>query len=513
MNVEESAPVVRRGEKSGSPLVFAVVSAVITWYIVLYWDTASEIARVWWHSDTYAHGIIVLPVFAWLLWRMRERLVVMTPEPVAWMAVPVAVAGAAWALGKVASVDALTHFALVTMIVLTLVAALGWRVARAIAFPLLFLFFAVPIGDFLLPVMMDLTAEFTVGALRLSGVPVYQEGLFFVVPNGRWSVVEACSGIRYLIASLVIGALYAYLNYRSLHRRLLFMAVAFLVPIVANWLRAYMIVMLGYLSNNELAVGVDHLLYGWLFFGIVVLLMFSIGARWREDDSDVSADDGREERAAPSPKRWWVLAPVAIVSGVFPILVTFGAEAVQPFTVALDAPPAAAGWRFLDNQDPVDYRPDYTGYRGDVYQAYEHADGGVVVLYIAYYARQHPGAELIAWDNRLTGRGQRKWTVARTGSDEIHVGRVRNTLLTSRGESLDIWHWYWSNDRVIASDTMAKALLALDRLTGRSDEAAMVAVIAPFEDDSDAVRPLVEDFVEAHAADIRTTLENAGKTP
>jgi len=39
------------------------------------------------------------------------------------------------------------------------------------------------------------------------------------------------------------------------------------VPIIANWLRAYMIVMIGHLSGNKLAVGVDHLIYGWLFFG------------------------------------------------------------------------------------------------------------------------------------------------------------------------------------------------------------------------------------------------------
>ena len=45
-----------------------------------------------------------------------------------------------------------------------------------------------------------------------------------------------------------------------------------------------MIVMIGHLSGNKLAVGVDHLIYGWLFFGFVILIMFWIGARWREDE-------------------------------------------------------------------------------------------------------------------------------------------------------------------------------------------------------------------------------------
>jgi hypothetical protein len=62
------------------------------------------------------------------------------------------------------------------------------------------------------------------------------------------------------------------------------------VPIVANWLRAYMIVMIGHTSGMELATGVDHLIYGWLFFGLVMFIMFWIGSYWREDE-------------APAPRR------------------------------------------------------------------------------------------------------------------------------------------------------------------------------------------------------------------
>jgi exosortase A len=192
--------------------------------------------------------------------------------------------GFAWLLGEVAAVNALSQFALVAMLILAVPAVLGWGVARRIAFPLFFLFFAVPFGDFTMPKLMEWTAHFTILGLRFSGIPVHAEGLRFVIPTGSWSVVEACSGVRYLIASVTVGTLFAYLTYRSLTRRLLFVLVSFLVPIIANWARAYMIVMIGHLSGNKLAVGVDHLIYGWLFFGIVILAMFWIGARWREDE-------------------------------------------------------------------------------------------------------------------------------------------------------------------------------------------------------------------------------------
>jgi exosortase/archaeosortase family protein len=77
----------------------------------------------------------------------------------------------------------------------------------------------------------------------------------------------------------MVGCLFAYLSYRSPIRRMAFIAASLAVPIVANWARAYIIVMLGHLSNNRLAVGADHLIYGWVFFGLVMAVLFWIGAK------------------------------------------------------------------------------------------------------------------------------------------------------------------------------------------------------------------------------------------
>ena len=83
---------------------------------------------------------------------------------------------------------------------------MGTAMLRALAFPLSFMFFAIPFGEFLMPQLIDWTADFTIAALRLTGIPVYREANSFVIPSGHWSVVEACSGIRYLIAIHWLGA-------------------------------------------------------------------------------------------------------------------------------------------------------------------------------------------------------------------------------------------------------------------------------------------------------------------
>jgi exosortase/archaeosortase family protein len=170
-------------------------------------------------------------------------------------------------------------------------------------FPAFFLLLAVPFGEFLLPVLIEHTADFVVFALKLTGIPVYREGAFITIPSGNWSVVEACSGLRYIIASLTAGLLYAYHHVSESRTRVLFVVASIVVPIVANWLRAYMIVMIGHLSGMKYAIGIDHLIYGWLFFGFVMMLLFWIGSRWREDivsHQAVPDPVGRVKRDQPS---------------------------------------------------------------------------------------------------------------------------------------------------------------------------------------------------------------------
>jgi exosortase A len=256
--------------------------------LVLFRETALAMVGIWSRSDTFAHAFLVPPIVVWLIWRRRDELAQLTVKPAPWVLLPMAAACVLWLLGELANVNAASQFALVSLLVLTVPAVYGLQVAKALTFPLLFLFFAVPLGDFMLSPMMQWTADFTILALQLSGVPVLREGLQFVIPSGSWSVVEACSGVRYLIASFMVGTLFAYLNYRTSWRRAVFMLVSLLVPIVANWVRAYLIVMTGHLSGNTLAVGADHLIYGWVFFGIVIGLMFMIGARWTEADLPVA---------------------------------------------------------------------------------------------------------------------------------------------------------------------------------------------------------------------------------
>ncbi len=455
--------------------------------LVLYRETAMTMVQIWARSDTFMHGFIVPPITLWLIWQIRKNIAQLTPRPNAWVLLALAATGFAWLLGELATVGVLSQFALTTMLVLAVPAILGLQVTQSIAFPLAFLYFAVPFGEFALPQLMEWTANFTILGLRLSGIPVYREGLNFVIPSGSWSVVEACSGVRYIIASLTVGTLFAYLSYHSLRRRLIFIGVAFIVPVIANWMRAYMIVMIGHLSGNKLAVGVDHLVYGWAFFGIVIIAMFWIGSFWREDElpppvqpfsNVISAAGG----ANSSPI---IMALVVIVMAAIWPLAQWQIERNPPPQVTqLEALGPIAGWP-ASPEKLSHFSPRFKNPSATLQSAFS-SDGRAVGLYLGYYRNQDVSNKMITSVNVLVGSGDPVWARVNEGTRRIILDRQSILLRTTELRSADssrllVWQWYWVNGYLTASDFRAKAYTALSRITGQGDDSAVIIVYAPKE--------------------------------
>lgn len=479
--------------------------ALVVAVVLAFLPTSTEIAGIWWRSGTFAHGLVVLPISAWLLWGMRHEFAATPWRPALLPVLGVGSGGLAWLVGEAGGVAALSHFALAVMIAAGLWSVWGHALSARAWFPIVFIFFGVPFGEFLVPSLMDHTADFTVAALRLSGVPVFREGNNFVIPSGHWSVVEACSGIRYLIASVMVGTLYAWLTYRRRTRRLLFVAASIIVPLVANWLRAYLIVMLGHLSSNRIATGVDHLVYGWVFFGVVILALFWIGARWREDDSPVSTGASPVVVAEAPGVHWAVLAvALALAALPWPVLATRMLDRAPPGPLAIALPEAQGGWR---QAGETSWRPGYVGMRAERAGRYQR-DGQEVGLYLAYYAAQGAGTELVQWDNQIVRStmhdrvelGRRAMPLPAAGAAPGQAVRVRD----ADGEWV-VWYQYWLGSVRTAQPWRAKLELAIDRLSGRPDGSALILLRTAGQDDAET-RARLDAFLSAHLAGIESAL-------
>jgi exosortase A len=490
---------------------FAAITLCTGFVLAIFGATFLSMVDIWRRSDTFAHGFLVVPAFLYLTWQKKALLAGAPIRPFWPGLIAIAGAGFLWLLAELAGALAPAQFAVIALVPAAVLTGFGVQWLRILAFPLAFLFFAVPFGEIFVPTLIDWTADFTVAALRMTGMPVYREGAQFVLPSGNWSVVDGCSGIRYLIASFVTGSLYAWLMYRSARRRFVFVAASIGVPLVANWLRAYLIVMIGHMSNNQLATGVDHLIYGWVFFGVVILVLFAIGARWREEPADEDIAHTTTiagDRLVIGPGTGAALIAVALAATVWPAAKFAldnapGHEAAQALAVQ-----ASAQWASADR-----FTAWQAAARGPVAQltGYFANDGRLAGLQVALYRNQHQGSELVTSGNRLVAADNTSnWHVTAQRTGEIEIGgRVigyRETLLRA-DRLIAVRQWYWLDDDTTISDVRAKVSLAFDRLFMRSDASAWVLAFTPVENGLDEGTAVLDAFMRDRVPALQTGLE------
>jgi len=175
----------------------------------------------------------------------------------------------------------------------------------------------VPFGAFITPTLQQFTAGFVVAGLDTFGIANYATDLKIEISAGAFYVAEACAGLRFLIAAVAFGVFYALLNYRSPGRRALFIVASVIIPIVANGVRALGIVLLGAALGSAEAAAADHIIYGWLFFSIVMLLLVLSGMPFREPPPGPAQPLSLNlVRAAGNP--FWVSTAVIILAASGP---------------------------------------------------------------------------------------------------------------------------------------------------------------------------------------------------
>lgn len=505
----------------GAPLrAVARVAATVAAVVLIFWSTSASMVATWNSSGTYSHGFFVVPAFLWLVWGRRDELARLPIAPTRWALLPLAIAGSVWLIADWMALALPAQLALVAMVPLAIAGVLGLAWVRALLFPLAFLLFAVPIGESIVPVLMDWTADFTVTALRASGVPVYRDGLHFEIPSGSWSVVDSCSGIRYLFASLAASSLYSWTIYRGTVRRLTFVGLAAAIAVVANWLRAYGIVMLGHLSNNRIAVGVDHLIYGGLFFAVIMAAVFLLGVVWREDArSSRLAERGAlaEVRAASrhgAHKGGWLSTVAATVAtlAVWPIL-SFGYGRSDEHVAARPDLQPASGWAEVQEL-PWHWRPVVQNPSAVWTRAFSKGNE-TVGLYVGIFGRSTAESKLTSAMNRFLAPDgvDPRWRLTDQGPAEARFGdsllQVHSGVLVGSGTRLLAWQWYWVDGAVTASPTRAALLQLLARLRGRHETSAWVAIHARETDSPGRAAGVLRGFVSDMAGPLDAALRQA----
>ena len=267
---------------------------------VLFAPTVAWLIDRWtlsvWHN---AHGMFVPPLALWLAWTELKGRPDLPVEGSRW---GFAVLVPALALH---AIDAGMHTQLLSALALFLVVPglclllLGTRRTRAIAFPLAFLVFALPIPLALTErihlVLRHIVANATAAVVPLFGIPVFQEGTTLHLAPGPLQIADACSGFSTLYAAVAVAFLTAY-TCQSTARRAVVLLAAVPLAILANLLRVAFLVLMVVWTGPDILETWVHPASGMMTFVLSLPVIFWLGG-------DVSGKRGSSAAGGPVPER------------------------------------------------------------------------------------------------------------------------------------------------------------------------------------------------------------------
>jgi exosortase A len=468
-----------------------IASALI---LALFWRDAADMAAIWWDSSTFNHCLLILPIIWWLIDQRKSELAKITP--IAWTPALAWVGAGAfgWLLGDAAGVALARHAGLVMMLQGAVATLLGPNVLRGLLFPLFYSLFLIPFGEEFVPALQTITAKMCMWLLGLSGIPAHIEGIYISTPTALFRVAEACSGVKFLVAMVALGALVANLCFKSWTKRAAFMAVCVVIPILANGLRAFGTIYIAHHGNVDFAASFDHVFYGWIFFGLVIALVLAAG--WPFFDK--AADDVAVDATKLQTPVWFPLA----VKAALPAVVTLAAVpfAWSSFVATADSPvprqiamPEVPGWQRVDYAPQLAWKPHFAKASHELLGRYRNADGEEADLYVAVYDRQSEGRELVGYGQGAVGPDS-KWSWI-AGCNNPARGRCEQISADNKSHR-EVISFYRMGGVTSGSATAIKLATLKARLTGGNQQA--VAVLVSAERIGDAKpRAAIDAFVKS----------------
>lgn len=497
----------------------AITSLLLGAILWFYRDTALYLVSIWNQIEEgeYGHGYLVLGIAAFLIYKQRERLASLTPVTSLWGLAVLLTLSVLWLLGALADVMVIQATALVLVPIGLVLTVLGWPVTQRLLVPLGFILFAVPVWSVLSPPLQILTQEIVYAAVRALGVPALAREHVIVLPAGELAIEEACSGLRYLLAALTLGVLYAYLNYGTLWARMIVVAVSAIAAVIANLIRVFVVVYVGYTSDMQSPLINDHLMLGWEIFAAVVFVLLFVdvvlsrraAAKRPAVVSPVPEFQPATRHLSPTTPRFGtatvaVFALTAAVAGPALLLWTQRAPAVSMAGKDLRLPVLRDGWAGpLSNQDNWELAYGNASTARGLYRK----DNDTVYVNLAYYPSQTQGHELVNETHHIADRKIWKSVYSRGRSTTVNGNIVvlEQLLRHESGHPRLVWYWYEVSGRATVSDWQAKLLQVWGAFTGDTS-AAVFAVAMDYEGDEPApAKARLAEFLAATRSEFATS--------
>ncbi len=484
-------------------LVISAVSAVLL-VVYLYRDSLAFLVGQWLGSEDYSHGIFVPLISGVLVWRARHRLLQSPIEQPWWGLLVVALGLMLHVVGELSTLYVVLHFSLWMVIVGLVITLLGIRGAKVLAFPLGYLLTAIPLPVFVyagLSSQLQLwSSSLGVGWLQLVGVMAFREGNVIDLGPVQLQVIEACSGIRYLLPLTALALLCSYLFKDNMWKRVVLVLSSIPISIVINGFRIGMIGILVEFYGKGAAEGFYHLFEGWVIFmvsfGLLILEMGVLGRIGRGMPqgpflerlswNDPPQDTNHGLKAPSKHHGHSSLGPAYLCSVVVLVPFSFFSTAIHdrdevpsPRASFIDFPMQLNGWQgsaFALEKHYID------ALRFDDYVLADYRLGmdQLVNFYAAYYRSQKKGQSAHSPQSCLPGGG---WEIASLTHAELPSSsamaqplRANRAVIQKGDQKQIVLYWFKQRDRNLTDEFLVKWYLLWDGFARRRTDGALVRV-------------------------------------
>ncbi len=486
----------------------AVLATVSLGY--LYFDSLAFLSHHWIGSDDYSHGMFVPLISLFLIWQSRRRIAAAGITG-SWWGMAIVVAGLfLYLVGELATLYVLQHLSLWIVLVGLVVGAIGIKASGTITFPLFYLLTSIPLPTFLyagLSSQLQLwSSALGVGCLQLVGVTAFREGNVIDLGPVQLQVVEACSGIRYLLPLTSLALLCAHLFKDRMWKRIILVLSSIPISILVNGFRIGMIGVLVEWYGQGASEGFAHLFEGWVLFmaslGLLILEMWflaGIGSNgqtislqdrftWSADTLEAQAlrPEATASNLKPQTSNSVLLGPAYLFSVALLIPVALVSsflgerKEIPPDRVLfVDFPMHIEGWTGTSLSLEQQYI-DALRFDDYVLVEYRHDGSQPVTFYSAYYRSQRKGQSAHSPQSCLPGGG---WEISSLKSlDFAPVSGMTHQLHANRAviekghQKQIVLYWFKQRDRILTSEYLVKFYLFWDALLRARTDGALVRI-------------------------------------
>lgn len=480
--------------------------------VALYWRSFREMITVWLLVDSYyTHGFLVPLVSLFFVWHLRGRLAALPVQSDS--------TGFFWVWGSALLLLAgdflgfrvFSQISLVPMIVGILLLLYGGAITRALWFPIVYLFFMIPIPPSLTQsIALRLKLFATECAVMIAGwctIPLVRDGsmVYWTTSEGTDHLLigDVCGGLRSLIALLAFGAIMAYISKTRAAGRWAILLLSPVIAIVSNISRVFLLCVVGYFYGSKTAAGRFHDISGYLIFVVAFILFFALEKQLRRWLPLVTAEPDAPRTGArgvwvfPSASfkvYLGVVSSLVIVAAVHVVILTtqFRAGQSAPAETIGAIPSRIADYVQVGSDETIDPRTAAILETSTVLiRNYNSGSGWPVQLVIVYAGATRRSLHFP--EVCLMGSG---WELKEQTTTQIGILFSAKRLVLVNGRNRQaVLYWFKTGDYLTGNYFVNALHWTANQMMFASPTSAMIQVATPIgTDGEDAAFAILEDF-------------------